>query len=85
MKLRKDVDFAVLRCIALLVERLRLMMVDGGTGDDPTHAISRRYLRVQNALLQGLKLEPSVGGGSMDEDRSSQHSSGQVSAVSSFV
>lgn len=67
----------VLRVVAHCVERLRLIATDSSSGDDPVHAVSRRYLKIQTALLKGMSLEP-LFGSSVDEDRSSQHSAGQV-------
>ena len=59
MRLRQEANIAALRTIVRLLERLRLQPMDSSSGDDAAHAVSRRYLRLQNVLLQGLTLDPS--------------------------
>lgn len=59
MRLRQEANIAALRTMVRLLERLRLQPLDSSSGDDATHAVSRRYLRLQNVLLQGLSLDPS--------------------------
>lgn len=54
---KHEANVAALRTIVKLLERLRLQPLDSSSGDDATHAVSRRYLRLQNVLLQGLTLD----------------------------
>ncbi|KAL5507799.1 IRA2 [Sanghuangporus vaninii] len=76
MRLRHEANVAALRTVVRLLERLRLQPIDVSAGDDAAHVISRRYLRYQTVLLHGLRFDP-LSEPSIDEDRSSQHSSGQ--------
>ena len=48
-------NMACLRTVVKLLEGLRLQALDGSSGDDASHVISRRFNRYQVLLLNALK------------------------------
>ena len=54
-RMQHDANMAYLRTIVKLLEGLRLQALDGSSGDDASHAVSRRFNRHQSLLLAALK------------------------------
>ena len=54
-RMQHDANMACLRTVVKLLEGLRLQALDGSTGDDANHVVSRRFSRYQTLLLAALK------------------------------
>jgi neurofibromin 1 len=54
-RMQHDANMACLRTVVKLLDGLRLQALDGSSGDDANHVVSRRFNRYQTLLLAALK------------------------------
>lgn len=53
---QNELNICCLRTGVKLMERLQLQPLDGSTGDDSVHVVSRLFVRYSNTLMRGLEL-----------------------------
>jgi hypothetical protein len=56
-----DLNICCIRTAVKLLDRLQLRPLDGSSGDDTGHALSRLFGRYSGILLKGLEMCDSVG------------------------
>lgn len=56
VSLQSELNITCLRTLSMLLERMKLQPLDGSSGDDTGHLVSRLFMKYSTALLKMLEL-----------------------------